>query len=281
MCWAGQSEKSTHSTLSGDRCRTSDRVSPTRRRPRAAPARRPGECLDSSPARLSGPLENSHLPDRVEHVSRSTYFDRTRTLEALSLANRNRQADVPPVAEPSAYRFRCTATPRRGPSQRRGWLAPRRAHFGSPTPPPRRSSNAGCRRGLDAVALPRGAATLTPRSWRIYWFTASAIASLSRAARNLVKAGLAERVAVRPDSATTRATAPAHHGQQAAGGRNPLGANTRFPSSSIGHLGRDRGRFVARVAADRGVRQCQRRPRTPVDAARSPQRKAWAGPSCV
>jgi DNA-binding HxlR family transcriptional regulator len=47
----------------------------------------------------SGSLESTELFNRVEHVSRSTYFDRMRDLEELSLVARRRRADVPPVAE--------------------------------------------------------------------------------------------------------------------------------------------------------------------------------------
>jgi DNA-binding HxlR family transcriptional regulator len=47
----------------------------------------------------SGPLESGELLDRVDFVSRSTYFERMRDLEELSLVKRTRRGDVPPVAE--------------------------------------------------------------------------------------------------------------------------------------------------------------------------------------
>lgn len=47
----------------------------------------------------AGPLENSELLDRIGFVSRSTYFERIRDLEELSLLSRTRRDDVPPVAE--------------------------------------------------------------------------------------------------------------------------------------------------------------------------------------
>ena len=47
----------------------------------------------------SGPLENAELLERIGFVSRSTYFERMRSLEDLSLLSRTRRGDVPPVAE--------------------------------------------------------------------------------------------------------------------------------------------------------------------------------------
>jgi DNA-binding HxlR family transcriptional regulator len=46
-----------------------------------------------------GPLRSMELLDRVEFVSRSTYFERMRALEELSLVSRRRRSDVPPIAE--------------------------------------------------------------------------------------------------------------------------------------------------------------------------------------
>lgn len=46
-----------------------------------------------------GPLESTELLDRIDYVSRSTYFDRMRSLEELSLVARRRRADVPPVTD--------------------------------------------------------------------------------------------------------------------------------------------------------------------------------------
>jgi DNA-binding HxlR family transcriptional regulator len=47
----------------------------------------------------SGPLENTELLSRIGFVSRSTFFQRMRDLEELSLLSRTRRGDVPPVAE--------------------------------------------------------------------------------------------------------------------------------------------------------------------------------------
>ncbi|HWI94929.1 MAG TPA: winged helix-turn-helix transcriptional regulator [Solirubrobacterales bacterium] len=47
----------------------------------------------------SGPLENAELLGRIGFVSRSTYFERMRDLEELSLISRTRRGDVPPIAE--------------------------------------------------------------------------------------------------------------------------------------------------------------------------------------
>src|ERR1044071_4009401 len=47
----------------------------------------------------SGPLENRELLSRIGFVSRSTFFQRKRDLEELSLLSRTRRAGVPPVTE--------------------------------------------------------------------------------------------------------------------------------------------------------------------------------------
>jgi DNA-binding HxlR family transcriptional regulator len=47
----------------------------------------------------SGPLENTELLSRIDFISRSTYFERVRDLEELSLLSRTRRGGVPPVAE--------------------------------------------------------------------------------------------------------------------------------------------------------------------------------------
>lgn len=49
-------------------------------------------------ALASGPVETGELIDRVENVSRSTYFDRLRDLEEISLISRERRPGIPPVA---------------------------------------------------------------------------------------------------------------------------------------------------------------------------------------
>lgn len=46
-----------------------------------------------------GPLENAELLSRIGFVSRSTYFQRMRDLEELSLLSRKRRGEVPPIAE--------------------------------------------------------------------------------------------------------------------------------------------------------------------------------------
>jgi DNA-binding HxlR family transcriptional regulator len=46
----------------------------------------------------SGSVEGGELIDRVENVSRSTYFDRLRDLEEISLISRERRSSIPPVA---------------------------------------------------------------------------------------------------------------------------------------------------------------------------------------
>jgi DNA-binding HxlR family transcriptional regulator len=46
-----------------------------------------------------GPLENTELLGRIGFVSRSTFFQRMRDLEDLSLLSRARRGSVPPVAE--------------------------------------------------------------------------------------------------------------------------------------------------------------------------------------
>jgi DNA-binding HxlR family transcriptional regulator len=46
-----------------------------------------------------GPSESNELLDRVGFVSRSTYFERMRDLEELGLVSRTRCGDVPPIVE--------------------------------------------------------------------------------------------------------------------------------------------------------------------------------------
>ena len=47
----------------------------------------------------SGPLESAELLEGVRFASRSTYFERMRDMEELSLVSRTRQPDVPPTVE--------------------------------------------------------------------------------------------------------------------------------------------------------------------------------------
>lgn len=142
----------------------------------------------------SGPLENSDLFDRVEHVSRSTYFERMRDLEALSLVSRKRRADVPPIAE-------CRLT---GSGLRllpvtdllEAWLA------GSPQGP-LRLGDAYATAVIKVLAVAGGSTLLRwlaerPRSLPELAELVHGLGyrKLERIARDLVKAGLAERVAV-------------------------------------------------------------------------------------
>jgi DNA-binding HxlR family transcriptional regulator len=46
-----------------------------------------------------GPTESTELLERIGFASRSTYFERMRDLEDLSLVERTRRGDVPPIAE--------------------------------------------------------------------------------------------------------------------------------------------------------------------------------------
>jgi DNA-binding HxlR family transcriptional regulator len=144
---------------------------------------------------VSGPLENSDLFDRVEHVSRSTYFDRMRDLEALSLISRNRQADVPPVAEcrltDSGVRLLPVA------DLLEAWLA------GSPQGP-LRLAHAYATTVIKTLAVAGGSTLLRCLAERPHSLHELAelvhglsYRKLERTARNLVKTGLAERVAVR------------------------------------------------------------------------------------
>ena len=142
----------------------------------------------------SGPLENSELFDRVEHVSRSTYFDRMRDLEALSLITRKRQADVPPIAEcrltDAGVRLLPVA------DLLEAWLA------GSPQGP-LQLEDAYATAVIKVLAVAGGSALLRslaerPRSLPELAELVHGLGyrKLERIARDLVKAGLAERVAV-------------------------------------------------------------------------------------
>lgn len=142
----------------------------------------------------SGPLENSDLFGRVEHVSRSTYFDRMRDLEALSLISRKRRADVPPVAEcrltDSGARLLPVA------DLLEAWLAV------SPQGP-LRLGDAYATAIIKVLAVAGGSTLLRwlaerPRSLPELAELVHGLGyrKLERIARDLVKAGLAERIAV-------------------------------------------------------------------------------------
>jgi DNA-binding HxlR family transcriptional regulator len=143
----------------------------------------------------SGPLESTELFDRVQHVSRSTYFDRLRDLEELSLIARRRRADVPPVAE-------CRLA---GPGQRLlpvldlldEWLA--RAPQGS-----LKLGETYATAAIRSLAVGWGSTLLRwlaerPRSLTELeqLIDGFGYRKLERTARDLVRAGLAERVAVK------------------------------------------------------------------------------------
>ncbi len=141
-----------------------------------------------------GPLENSDLFSRVEHVSRSTYFDRMRDLEALSLISRKRRADVPPIAEcrltDSGMRLLPVA------DLLEAWLA------GSPQGP-LRLGDAYAAAVIKVLAVAGGSTLLRwlaerPRSLPELAELVHGLGyrKLERIARDLVKAGLAEQVAV-------------------------------------------------------------------------------------
>jgi DNA-binding HxlR family transcriptional regulator len=142
----------------------------------------------------SGPLESTELLDRVGFVSRSTYFERMRDLEELSLVRRTRRGDVPPVVECELG----TAGERLLPVASRldAWLAenPRG---------PLKLGEAYATATVKALAVAWGSTLLRwlaekPRSLTelerlIHVF---GYRKLERIVRDLVEAGLLERVAV-------------------------------------------------------------------------------------
>jgi DNA-binding HxlR family transcriptional regulator len=142
-----------------------------------------------------GPLRGTELLGRVEHVSRSTFFDRLRDLEEFSLIVRERRPSVPPVAD-------CHLT---GPGKRLipvadlldAWLA------GAPGGP-LRLGDASAALAIKALALGWGSTLLRlladrPRSLTELERLVDGIGyrKLERVAHSLVEAGLAERVAVK------------------------------------------------------------------------------------
>jgi DNA-binding HxlR family transcriptional regulator len=143
----------------------------------------------------SGPLEGAELLDRVDFVSRSTYFERMRDLEELSLIGRTRRGEVPPVAECRLE----TPGERLLPVARRldAWLAdaPRC---------PLRLGEAYATATVKALAVAWGSTllrwlaerprTLTELEQLIHVF---GYRKLERILRDLVKAGLVERALVK------------------------------------------------------------------------------------
>jgi DNA-binding HxlR family transcriptional regulator len=143
----------------------------------------------------SGPLESAQLLDRVDYTSRSTYFERMRDLEDLSLIGRTRRGEVPPVAECRLE----TSGERLLPVARRldAWLAD--APHG-----PLRLGEAYATTTVKALAVAWGSTLLRwlaerPRTLNeleqlIHVF---GYRKLERILRDLVKAGLLERVAIK------------------------------------------------------------------------------------
>jgi DNA-binding HxlR family transcriptional regulator len=143
----------------------------------------------------SGPLESAELLDRVDFVSRSTYFERMRDLEELSLIGRTRRGEVPPVAE---CRLK-TAGAWLLPVARRldAWLAD--APHG-----PLRLGEAYATATIKALAVAWGSTllrwlaeqprALTELEQLVHVF---GYRKLERILRDLVKAGLLERVVVK------------------------------------------------------------------------------------
>jgi DNA-binding HxlR family transcriptional regulator len=142
----------------------------------------------------SGPLESTELLDRVDFVSRSTYFERMRDLEELSLIRRTRRGEVPPVAE-------CRiATP----GQRLLPVASRLDAWLADAPQgPLALGDAYATVRVKALAVAWGSTLLRwlaerPRSLTelerlVHMF---GYRKLERISRDLVKAGLVERVAI-------------------------------------------------------------------------------------
>jgi DNA-binding HxlR family transcriptional regulator len=142
----------------------------------------------------SGPLDSTELLERVEFVSRSTYFERMRDLEELSLIGRERRGDVPPVAE-------CRLTPHGGQllpvaSRLDAWLADAPAG-------PLKLGEAYATATVKALAVAWGSTLLRWMAERPRTLTELerlvnnfGYRKLERIVRDLVKAGLVERAAI-------------------------------------------------------------------------------------
>jgi DNA-binding HxlR family transcriptional regulator len=140
----------------------------------------------------SGPLESTELFDRVEHVSRSTYFDRMRDLEALSLIARERRSGMPPIA--ACYLTEGGRCFLRVARLHENWLT--RAPDG-----PLRAGDASATTATKALALGWGSTLVRWLAERPLSLTElePRVGGLSyrkreRAIRDLVATGLAERV---------------------------------------------------------------------------------------
>jgi DNA-binding HxlR family transcriptional regulator len=142
----------------------------------------------------AGTLENTDIFDRIGFVSRSTYFERMRGLEELSLVARARREDVPPVAQ-------CRLTDRGKqllPVAARldAWLADAPAG-------PLKLGEAYATATVKALAVAWGSTllrwlaerprTLTELEQLVHIF---GYRKLERIVRDLVQAGLVERVAI-------------------------------------------------------------------------------------
>ena len=173
----------------------------------------------------AGPLESTALLERIDYVSRSTYFDRMRDLEELCLVGRWRRADVPPVAE-------CWLA---GPGERLlpvarlldGWLsaAPR---------DPLQLGQAYATTVMKALAVGWGSTLLRWLAERPHSLSelehlvdGFGYRKLERICRDLVKAELAERVVIRGRLSAYGMTS---WGRRAAG---PLAAAIRWEQHEI------------------------------------------------
>ncbi|HUC07389.1 MAG TPA: winged helix-turn-helix transcriptional regulator, partial [Solirubrobacterales bacterium] len=172
-----------------------------------------------------GPLESTELLGRVDYVSRSTYFERMRDLEELSLISRKRRVDVPPVTE-----CRLAANGQR--------LLPVAAlldeWLGSAPQGPLKLGEAYATAAVKALAIGWGSTLLRWLAERPYSLTELEQAvdglgyrKLERTVRDLAQAGLAERVAVRSRLCPYRVTP---WGRRAAG---PLTAAIRWERNAI------------------------------------------------
>jgi DNA-binding HxlR family transcriptional regulator len=141
----------------------------------------------------AGPLDSTELFERVDFVSRSTYFERIRDLEELTLVARKRREEVPPAAE-------CRLTT---PGERLLPVARRLEAWLADAPQgPLKLGEAYATATVKALAVAWGSTLLRwlaerPRSLaeleqliEIFGYR-----KLERIARDLVKAGLVERVA--------------------------------------------------------------------------------------
>jgi DNA-binding HxlR family transcriptional regulator len=141
------------------------------------------------------PLESTELHDRIGFVSRSTYFERMRDLEELSLIKRTRRGEVPPVAE-------CELA---SPGERLLPVAARLDAWLADAPAgPLKLGEAYATATVKALAVAWGSTLLRwlaerPRTLteleqqvRIFGYR-----KLERIVRDLVKAGLLERVTVK------------------------------------------------------------------------------------